>query len=134
MRCYNGGVAAGDVIICERVLCDLLSRGARPRFLVLEVCPEGVNHRNGWLSVYTAWFLRWDDGPAYLKDLIVTHNVSRYAGTRLLPLYVYRNQIRQQLRTRARGLLAASPTPAAVASAARDAPAHEGPVASRDCR
>lgn len=97
VRCFNAGVAAGDVIVCERVLRDLLSRGARPRFLVLEVCPEGVNHRNGWLSVYAAWFLRWDDGPAYLKDLIVTHNVSRYAGTRLVPLFVYRNQIRKQI-------------------------------------
>jgi hypothetical protein len=106
MRCYNGGVAAGDVIVCDRVLRDLMSRGAHPRFAVLEVCPEGLNHRNGWLSVYAAWFLRWDDGPAFLKDLIVTHNVSRYAGTRLMPLYVYRNQIRKQLGTWAQERLA----------------------------
>jgi hypothetical protein len=116
--CYNGGVAAGDVIVCERVLRDLRNRGARPRFLVLEVCPEGVNHRNGWLSVYAAWFLRWDDGPWFLKDLIVTHNVSRYAGTRFMPLYVYRNQVRKRLGAWMQDRFDSLPTPTAAPSPA----------------
>jgi hypothetical protein len=118
VRCYNAGVAAGDVIVCERVLYDLLSRGARPHYVVLEVCPEGVNHRNGWLSVYTAWFLRWDDGPTFLKDLIVTQSVSRYAGTRLIPLYVYRDQIRQHVGTWAHDWFAGQPPTATAAAPA----------------
>jgi hypothetical protein len=96
VQCFNAAVPAGDLIICERVLGDLLARGARPRFVVVEVCPEGLNRRNGWLGMYVAWVLRWDDLPAYLPDLAVTGNLVRYAGTRFIPLFVYRDQVRRQ--------------------------------------
>ncbi len=97
VQCCNAAVPAGDLIISERVLHILLDRGVRPRYAIIEVCPEGVNQRNAWLSMYVGWVLCWDDVPAYFKDLAVTGNLVRFAGTRIVPLYVYRDQIRQQL-------------------------------------
>ena len=47
--------------------------------------------------MYACWVLRWGDMPAYLGDLAVTGNLSRYAGTRIMPLFVYRDQIRGQV-------------------------------------
>jgi hypothetical protein len=101
VQCYNAAVPAGDLIVSERVLRVLIARGARPRYAVVEVCPEGVNQRNAWLSMYVGWVLCWDDVPAYFKDLALTGNLVRFAGTRIIPLHVYRDQIRQQLAARA---------------------------------
>ncbi len=95
--CFNAQLPNGDLIVSERMLRTLLERGARPRFALIELCPEGVNHRNGWLVHYVAWMLRWEDIPTYLKDMAVTGNLVRFAGTRIIPLYVYRYQIRLQL-------------------------------------
>ncbi len=97
VQCFNGGVATADPIVYERFLQDLLKRGARPRYLLIEVLPEGVNQRIGWLCTYSLQFLRWGETPAYLQDLIVTNNMLRFVGTRLTPLYMYRDQIRHQV-------------------------------------
>jgi hypothetical protein len=96
-ECFNAAIPAGDLIVCERLLGRLLDRGARPRCVVIEVCPEGLNHHPGWLSMYVGWILCWNDVPGYLKDLAATGNLVRFAGTRFVPLYVYRDQIRRQL-------------------------------------
>jgi hypothetical protein len=95
--CFNAAVPAGDPILCERVLRDLLDRGVRPRIAVIEIAPEGVNHRNGWLGRYVLQFPCWHDTPAHLKDLILTGTALRFAGTRFVPLYVYREILRHQL-------------------------------------
>ena len=94
---FNAFVPAGDPVLCERMLQRLLEHGARPRYAVIEVSPEGITERTAWLSMYVGWALRWDDAPTYLRDMAVTGNLVRYAGTRIIPLYVYRDQIRQQL-------------------------------------
>jgi hypothetical protein len=95
LQCFNASVPAGDPIVCERVLRDLLARGVQPRLAVIEIAPEGVNHRNGWLGRYVLQFPCWHDTPANLKDLVVTGTALRFAGTRFVPLYVYREQIRR---------------------------------------
>jgi hypothetical protein len=110
VHCFNAQVPNGDIIVSERMLRALLHRGARPRFALIELCPEGLNRRNGWLIHYVVWLLRWDDVPAYLKDLTVTGNLVRFAGTRFVPTHVYRYQIRQQLWTLARDWLGEHPT------------------------
>lgn len=97
LRCFNASVPAGDPIVCERVLGDLLARGVRPRFAVIEISPEGINHRNGWLGRYVLQFPCWHDTPAHFKDLLLTGTALRFAGTRFVPLYMYRETIRQQL-------------------------------------
>ena len=100
VRCCNAAVPAGDLIISERMLRILLDHGARPRYAIIEVCPEGRQSapRNSCLSMYVGWVLwPWDDVPAYLRDLAVTGNLVRFGGTRIIPLYVYRSEIRAQL-------------------------------------
>jgi hypothetical protein len=97
LTCFNASMPAGDPIVCERVLRDLLDRGLRPRIAVIEIAPEGVNHRNGWLGRYVLQFPCWHDAPAHLKDLILTGTALRFAGTRFVPLYVYREPIRRRL-------------------------------------
>ena len=98
---FNAYVPAGDPVLCERMLQRLLEHGAKPRCAVIEVCPEGVTERTAWLSMYVGWTLCWDDAPAYMKDLTISGNLMRYAGTRVIPLYVYRDQIRRQTAERA---------------------------------
>ena len=97
---FNAYVPAGDPILCERTLQRLLEHGAKPRCAIIEVCPEGVNEHTAWLRMHVGWTLCWDDVPAYLRDMVVTENLVRYVGTRFLPLYVYREQIRRQLAER----------------------------------
>jgi hypothetical protein len=101
VQCFNAGVPSADCVVQERVLRDLLARGVRPRYVLIELCPECVNQRIGWLSLYTVQFLRWDDTPLYFTDLVVTNNILRFASSRFVPLYVYRKQIRQRLAARA---------------------------------
>jgi hypothetical protein len=97
VNCFNAYVPAGDPILCERMLRRLFERPSRPRFVVIEVCPEGLNQRTAWLAMYVGWALCWNDVPAYIKDLAVTGSLVRFCGTRFIPLYVYRDQIRRQL-------------------------------------
>jgi hypothetical protein len=94
---FNACVPGGDVIVSERMFRCLIDRGARPRFLLVEVSPETVNHRAGWLLQYGPWFIRWHEIPAFFHDMIVTRSLVRFAGSRLLPIYYYREQIRSQL-------------------------------------
>jgi hypothetical protein len=102
VHCFDASIGWGDPVVCERVLRDLLDRGARPRYVVVECCPEGLNQRNGWLNGYTEWLLCWHDLPEYCRELLVTGNMLRFAGSHLLPLYIYRDPIRQRLRTDAK--------------------------------
>jgi hypothetical protein len=102
VHCFDASIGWGDPVVCERVLRDLIDRGALPRYVVVECCPEGVNHRNGWLNGYTAWLLCWHDFPAYCRELLVTDNMMRFLGSHLLPLYSYRDPIRQRLRIEAK--------------------------------
>ncbi len=120
-RCFNAYFGYGDLIVADRALDDLLRRGARPRFAVIEVCPELLNHRNAWLTYYAQWFLGWSDVPAYLRELAVTNNLARFAGTRAIPLYVFRYQIRRQLAAVATG---EAPVPAFASDPPLDPPPH----------
>ncbi len=96
-HCFNASVPGADPIVCERLLRILLEHGVQPRFALIEVSPETVTQRHSWVKLYGPWMLRWDDVPTYFRDLVVTYSLTRFAGTRLLPLYYYRDQSRQRL-------------------------------------
>jgi hypothetical protein len=126
VRCFNAALGYGDPVVCERVLRDLLERGARPRFVVVECSPEGVNQRNAWLSGYVAWLLCWHDFPEYGRELLVSGNMLRFAGGHLLPTYVYRDPLRRKLCAVAKDWVdgpAASATASAAPPASRKMPA-----------
>jgi hypothetical protein len=117
---FNACVPGGDIIVSERMFRCLIDRGARPRFLLIEISPEIVNQRASWLLRYGPWFIRWHEIPAFVHDMIVTRSLLRFAGSRLLPLYYYRDQVRRRLSARIcagwAGLAAAERPSAASAS------------------
>jgi hypothetical protein len=95
---FNAACPASDLVVAERMLGHLLDRGVRPQAVVIEVCPEWLNRRNGWLHLHVARSLRWDDAPSYLWELAATSNLPRFATTRLVPLYAFRAKIRDAVR------------------------------------
>jgi hypothetical protein len=97
---FSAATPAGDPIVADRMLDQLLARGLKPRCAVIEFCPESVNHRNNWLTLHVGRQLRWDEVPSYLGEVTITGNLLRLVGTRFLPLYAFRDQIRQHVAGR----------------------------------
>jgi hypothetical protein len=97
---FSACVPGGDVIVSERMFRCLIDQGARPRVLLIEISPEIVNQRADWLLRYGPWFIRWHEIPAFFHDMMVTRSLLRFAGSRFLPLYYYRDQARRQLSAR----------------------------------
>jgi hypothetical protein len=97
VECYNACVLGGDVVVAERMFRLLLARGVMPRQVLIEVTPEQVCRRNGWLRQYHFMLLRWDDVPGYLTELVRTHDLPRFVGMRCLPLFYYRDPLRKEI-------------------------------------
>jgi hypothetical protein len=97
VECYNACVLGGDVVVAERMFHQLLGRGVAPRALLIEVTPEEVCRRNGWLRQYHFMLLRWDDVPGYLAELGRTHDLPRFIGMRCAPLYYFRDPLRKEI-------------------------------------
>jgi hypothetical protein len=97
IECYNACVLGGDVVVAERMFHKLLARGVAPRHVLIEVTPEQVCRRNGWLRQYHFMLLRWDDVPGYLAELVRTHDLPRFIGMRCLPLFYYRDPLRKEI-------------------------------------
>jgi hypothetical protein len=95
---FNASAPAADLVVCERMLGELLRRGVRPRVVVQELCPEMLNHRNLWLRMHVARSLYWHDVPAFAGELLRTGNAVRLLGSRLLPLYASRDMIQRSCR------------------------------------
>lgn len=107
--CYNACVLGGDVVVAERMFHKLLARGVAPRQVLIEVTPEQVCRRNGWLRQYHFMLLRWDDVPAYLTELVRTHDLPRFIGVRCVPLFYYRDPLRKEIARQTAALWTAAP-------------------------
>jgi hypothetical protein len=59
--------------------------------------------------MYVEWFLRWGEGPEFAYDLAATGGLQRYLGSRVLPLFVYRDQIRRRVGAQALAWLRPQP-------------------------
>jgi hypothetical protein len=90
----NAGVQAGDTICYDYMMTQLERRGLRPAIVLIEVCPETVNHYTNWLGTDIIRQLGWQDVPRYFSDICACHLVLRLAKARLLPLFVHRRLIR----------------------------------------
>ncbi len=97
IECYNACVLGGDVVVAERMFHRLLARGVAPRQVLIEVTPEQVCRRNGWLRQYHFMLLRWDDLPSFLTELVRTHDLPRFVSMRCVPLYYYRDPLRKEI-------------------------------------
>jgi hypothetical protein len=110
-RVANAAVAAGDPIVSERMLDQLLAQGCRPRLVVVEMLPESVNWWDVWLEQQVLRLLDWRDMPDVVPSL--RHmNFLRVFRARFLPLYTHRYHLRKEARLWAEGLFA-EPAPAA---------------------
>ncbi|MFO0964425.1 MAG: DUF1574 family protein [Gemmataceae bacterium] len=94
---FNASIPAGDLLVSELMMRRLLERGVRPRFAVIELCPEVLNHRNDWLKIHLHRHLVWTDVPRYFTEITLTGNLMRLLTHRLLPLYQYREDICKEL-------------------------------------
>lgn len=97
---FNGSIPAGDPIVAERLLRELFRRGERPRYVLLEITPEAVNRRMAWMALHVGRQIRWGDLPRLAPDVVRSGQALRFVGTRVIPLYVYRDQIRRALAER----------------------------------
>ncbi len=97
VECFNACCLGGDCAVSARMLDQILAHGVRPRCVLIEVTPEQVCRRNGWLVNYHFGLLRWDDVPSYVTELARTHNLQKFIGLRCVPGYYYRDQIRKHV-------------------------------------
>lgn len=101
VQCFNGSIPAGDPIVAERLLRAMFQRGERPRYVLLEITPEAVNRRMAWMALHVGRQIRWGDLPRLGPDVVRSGQALRFVGTRLIPLYIYRDQVRRALADRA---------------------------------
>lgn len=92
-RVVNLAVGCGDLIVAEYLLGKLREQGVKPVQVVVEVSPETLNARNLWLDQHAYRQLTWADTFSYTMDLIRSGHYIRFWRSRLIPLYIHRDQI-----------------------------------------
>lgn len=97
VHAFNAAIPAGDPVVCEVMLQHLLQRGIRPRLLVIEICPESVNHRNDWVRIHVDRQLGWSDVPTYLPEIARSGGFASLLANRLVPLYRHRTTLCEEL-------------------------------------
>lgn len=108
-RAFNAAVPGGDYLVDDKMLQVLLDRGVRPRFALVEICPEVLNHRNHWLNLHAKNLLTWEDLPAYFGELMATGHVRRFVKVRALPTVTYRADLQKALEAMVENGLRAAP-------------------------
>jgi len=97
VHAFNAAVPAGDLVVSEKMLNQVLKRGIKPRVAVIEMCPEVVNHRNDWVRIHLQRQFGWEDLPTYFGEIARTGSLPRLLTSRVLPLYQQRNSVCQEL-------------------------------------
>jgi hypothetical protein len=89
----NGSVEAGDGFVMDLLLRDLLALGARPRLAILEISPETVARRNGWMNAHVARQITFGRAMAILPQIALSKRLSDLVAARLNPVYFYRKEL-----------------------------------------
>jgi hypothetical protein len=105
-RVLNAAAPGGDPITAEYMLDMLVSRGVRPKVVVLEVWPEAFNRRNPFVNLHVVRQFNWEDAPTSYMDIVRSRSAWLYLQARLVPVYTHRKQILLDTRREA---LAAGP-------------------------
>jgi hypothetical protein len=95
---FNAALPAGDPTAQEAVLDRLIAAGARPRRVIVEVCPEFFTRTNfcaGWNGLRLH---RWTELPRHADQIAATNQLGRVAAARLVPIYSYRDLFWQEMR------------------------------------
>lgn len=96
VRVCNAAVPAGDQISSELILNQLLVRGVCPKYAVIEVTAESLNHYNAWLGTHVRRQLGWSDLPVYFGEICCALQVGDLLKSRFLPLWLHRKQLFQE--------------------------------------
>ena len=97
LRAFNSAIPVGDTVAVDFVVGQLLTRGIRPRLVVLELLPEEVNRTNTWVPTHIFRQLTWADVPEHLRNIVTTSNLLRFLTSRLLPTYAFRKEILREV-------------------------------------
>jgi hypothetical protein len=104
VRVFNAAVPAGDQLSTELILDQLLARGVRPKWAIIDVTPESLNHFNAWLGNDVRRQLTWSDLPEYLVEICCALQIGDLMKSRLLPFWLHRKQLWQEGMTGANRL------------------------------
>jgi hypothetical protein len=90
---FNASVTGGDALSSEGMLREMLHRGVRPQYALIEMCPPAIAEHNPWPDGFMRRQLQWSDIPTHAADLARQDQLLRLIQVRLLPLYGYRERI-----------------------------------------
>jgi hypothetical protein len=116
---FDGAIPASDPITMEYAFAEYLKRGARPEWVIVEICPESINHHDEWFAQHVIRQWRWEDTAHYFVDICRTNNLGRLALARLAPLYLHRHQFVKLVRERVAAWVTPAPTAAPLSDQAR---------------
>ena len=120
---FNGGIPTGDPITMEYAFAEYLKRGARPEWVIVEICPESINHHDEWFAQHVIRQWRWEDIAHHFVDICRTNNLGRLALARFVPLYLHRHQFVKMVREHVAAREMQPPQPDQVRQSAKRVPA-----------
>lgn len=89
----NAAVEAGDGYAMDLLLRRLLAAGVRPRLALIEISPETLARRNGWMNAHIARQLTFPEEAAILPEIALSRKIDLLVAARLNPVYFYRREI-----------------------------------------
>jgi hypothetical protein len=116
---FDGAIPASDPVTMEYAFAEYLKRGARPEWVIVEICPESINHHDEWFAQHVIRQWRWEDIAHYFVDICRTNNLGRLALARFVPLYLHRHQFVKMVREHVAAWEAPPPQPDQVRQSAK---------------
>ena len=99
-RAFNLSVPGGEPISHEFLLDEMLARGVRPDWLLVELSPENLTCPGAWLPIHCTRQLGWRHFPTHIGEITRANSAPRYLGSLLLPLWVHRHRVLDALTRR----------------------------------
>jgi hypothetical protein len=96
---FNPSVPSGDALTSERTLLEMLRRGVKPRYALIEMCPPSIHANNPWAAQYMERQMMWWELPDHVLEIAREGQLVRMAQFRLVPLYGYRVNICNAVET-----------------------------------
>ena len=94
---FNAAVPAGDPVVYDLLLDDVLRLKPLPRLLVLEVSPETLARYSTFLPMHLLRQITWLDVPAFAPELERNGGWTRLLQAKLLPLWVHRLEMQRHV-------------------------------------
>lgn len=89
----NAAVEAGDPLAMDLMLERLLAASVRPRLVLIEISPETLARRSGWMNAHIARQLTFTTAVTILPQIALSRRLDDLLSARLNPVHVYRKEI-----------------------------------------